>query len=120
MKRAVTFPGRAVLSVQQRDGLGRDYVHQWPALRARKYQRVEFPGQVVVLARENHAASRTPQGLVRGSRHNVGIRNRVRVMPAGDQTRETGCAYPDPVPVGKIRPIGRHAPAKYRARLTTP
>ncbi len=67
-------------------GLGRDDVLQRAALGAREHRRVQLLLDLGVGARQDQAATRTAQGLVRGGGHDVGEWHRVRVDACGDQT----------------------------------
>ncbi|KAG0921463.1 hypothetical protein G6F32_015093 [Rhizopus arrhizus] len=71
----------------QRDGLGRDDVHQRAALQAGENGRIDFLRDVAVIA-QDHAATRPAQRLVRGGRGDVGMRHGRRVDATGDQPRE--------------------------------
>ena len=71
-----------------RDRLGGDDVHERPALGPRKYQGVELLVQVRMRTRQYQAPARTPQGLVRRRRHDVGIRHGIRVNARGDESRD--------------------------------
>jgi hypothetical protein len=75
-------------SLEKRYGLRGDHVHQRPALRAGKDHRVELLRDLVVRAREDHAAARTAQGLVRRRRHDVGERQRCRIESSRNETRD--------------------------------
>ncbi len=71
----------------QRNRLGRDHVHQRPALDAGEDRRVDLLADLVV-HREDHAAARAAQRLVRGGGDDVRVRQRARVHLAGDQPGE--------------------------------
>ena len=60
-------------------------MHQRAALRSREYQRIEFLGKCLVFARQDHAAARAAQRLVGRRRADVGVRNRIGVMPGSDE-----------------------------------
>ena len=64
--------------------LGRDDVHQRPALDAREHRAIEI--LLVLRAAQDHAAARAAQRLVRGGGDEVGVRHRARVHVRGDQT----------------------------------
>ena len=66
------------------DGLGGDDVHQRAALDAGEDGRVDLLGQILVIG-EDHAAARAAQGLVRGRRCDMGVRERARIDAAGDE-----------------------------------
>ncbi len=72
------------------DSLGGDYVLERPALRTREHERIEFFRKLVVLASQNQPATRATQRLVRRRCHDVGNRNRVRVMAGHYESRDMG------------------------------
>ena len=72
--------------LEEGDRLSCDHMHQRTTLRAREDQRVEFFGQLVVLARENQTAARTAQRLVGRGGHDIRIRNGVRINARCDET----------------------------------
>ena len=67
----------------ERDRLRRDHVHQRAALQTREDRLVDR--RRVLLAAEDRAGPRAPQGLVRREGDDVGVRNRARVRTTGDQ-----------------------------------
>ena len=71
--------------LQQRHRLGRDHVHQRAALGTREHHRIELLGDDIVGARQDHAAARPAQCLVRGGRDHVGDRQRVGILPGSHQ-----------------------------------
>ncbi|CAG7314864.1 hypothetical protein PICSAR65_01439 [Mycobacterium avium subsp. paratuberculosis] len=70
----------------ERDGLGGDDVHERPALLAGEHRGVDRLG--VLLLAQDQAGARAAERLVHGGGHHVGVRNRGRVQPGGDQARE--------------------------------
>ena len=72
----------------QRNGLGGDHVHQRPALDAGENRRVD--DFLVFGLRENDAAARSAQRLVRGGRHEIGDAHRAGIDARGDQSGVVG------------------------------
>ena len=70
------------------DSLGRDDVHQRTALHTREHAAVQI--FLEALLAEDHSSARPAQGLVRGRRHEVGVRHRARVHSSSDKTRNVG------------------------------
>ena len=68
------------------DCLGRDHVLERAALRAREDGLVELLAQLLVV-REDDAAARAAQRLMRGGGDNVRIRQRVHVQAGRNQAR---------------------------------
>lgn len=66
------------------DGLGGDDVHQWPALNPGEDLGIEFL-DVVLVVREDDAAARTAQALVRGGGNEVRVLHRAGVNAASDE-----------------------------------
>ncbi|MOA04655.1 hypothetical protein D3C78_1242220 [compost metagenome] len=66
-------------------GLGGDDVHQGAALIAGEDGRVQLLRQIGVIGKD-HAAAGAAQGLVGGGGDDMGVRHRVRIFAAGDQT----------------------------------
>ena len=71
----------------QADGLAGNDVHQRPALRAGEDGAVQFFGKFLV-SREDHAAARAAQRLMRGGGDDVGIGNGAHVLAACDKARD--------------------------------
>ena len=67
----------------ERDGLGRDHVHERAALEPGEHRLVDRGG--VLLAAEDRAGTRAAQRLVRRERDDVGVRHRRRVRATGDE-----------------------------------
>ena len=72
------------------DRLGRNHVHQRPALAAREYRGLEFLFQRLVGARQDDAAAGAAQGLVGGRGDHVRVRHRVGVDPRRHQASHVG------------------------------
>src|SRR4051794_40067066 len=72
----------------QRDRLAGDDVLERAALLAGEDGRVDLLGQLV--ATDDHAAAGAAERLVDGCRHDVGVRDGVRVHARGDQAGEVG------------------------------
>ena len=70
------------------NGLGRDDVHERAALGSRKNHAV-YLLRVLRLA-ENESAARAAQALVRGGGHEIGIRHRVGMLSASDESGDVG------------------------------
>ena len=69
------------------DRLGRDHMHQRSALEARKYRRIDFPGDRLVVG-ENEPAARPAKSLVCRRGDNIGMRKWRRMHSARDKARE--------------------------------
>src|SRR5439155_361790 len=67
--------------------LGGHHMHQRPSLQTGKDRRVEFFRQLLVIG-EDEARTRPAQRLVRGRSDDMGVRERIRMHPAGDETGE--------------------------------
>ncbi len=72
----------------ERDGLGGDDVHQRAALRAGEYGGVDALRQRRAPRREDHAAARAAQRLVRRRRRDVGERDGIRIEAGRDEARD--------------------------------
>src|SRR5580693_9397950 len=69
------------------DRLGRDHMHQRATLKARKYRRIDFLGNRIVVG-ENEPAARPAQGLVGRRGDHMGMRKWRRMHAARDKARE--------------------------------
>ena len=69
------------------DRLGGDDMHQRAALQAGEDRRVDLLADLFVV-RQDHAAARAAQRLVRGGGDDMGVRQRARMDAAGDQAGE--------------------------------
>ncbi|MET3801847.1 hypothetical protein ABID70_001802 [Clavibacter michiganensis] len=78
----------------ERRGLGRDDVHERPALLAREHGRVELLGERGVAA-EDDAGPGARQGLVHGGGDHVRVRDRRGVDARGDEAREVRHVDPE-------------------------
>ena len=70
------------------DRLGRDDMHQRPALGAGEHRFVDGLGQL--FPAEDHAAPGAAQGLMGGGGHHVGIGHGIHMTAGGHQTRDMG------------------------------
>ena len=66
-------------------GLCRDDVHQGTSLNAGEHRLVDLRAELLI-ASKDEAAARTAQGLVRGRRHDIGVRDRARMLPCGNKS----------------------------------
>ena len=82
----VKLEGR-VKRLAERHRLGGDDMHQRPALHAGEDGGVELLGDLLVIG-EDRAAARPAQGLVRGRRDHVGMREWARMHAAGHKAGE--------------------------------
>ena len=73
----------------ERDRLGRDDVHQRPALQAREHRRIDLLGDRLVIG-QHHAAARAAQGLVGGGGDDMGVAERGRMLARRDQPGKMG------------------------------
>src|SRR5438105_7553361 len=69
-------------SLEETHRLGRDNVHQRPALDTRKHNLVD--GSSEFLLAQNHARAGPAQSLMSGGSHDVGMRYRTGMHPAGN------------------------------------
>ena len=69
----------------ERDRFCCNHMHQRPALQAREYGRIDLLPEVRI-ARQDHAAARTAQRLVRRRRHHMGVIERSGVHAARDES----------------------------------
>ena len=69
-------------SLEEAHRLGRDNVHQRPALDTRKHNLVD--GSSEFLLAENHSGAGPAQSLMSGGSHDVGMRHRTGMHAAGD------------------------------------
>ena len=83
---ALVLSERVGAGLEQRDGLGRDDVHERAALRAREDRLVDRGREA--RAAEHQAATRSAQRLVGRRRDDVGVRERARVEARGDEARD--------------------------------
>jgi len=72
-------------------GLGSDNVHERTALNAGENLAVQ--GFAHIFCRQNHAAARTAQGLVRGGGGDVGVRKWALVQTGGHKAGDVGHIY---------------------------
>ena len=72
----------------ERHCLGRDHVHERPALNAGKDDRLKFFLEFFARVGDDETAARTAQGLVRGRGHDVRVRHRIRIHASRDQSRD--------------------------------
>ena len=68
----------------ERNGLGRDDVHQRPALESGENRRVDLLGDRFVIG-QHHTAARTAQRLVGGGSDDVGMTKRGRILACPDE-----------------------------------
>ena len=78
------------LGLLEADRLRRNHVHQRTTLATGEYSRIEFLGQLLVLARQNDTAARTAQGFMRSRGHHVRMGHGIGVNAGGDQTGNVG------------------------------
>ena len=90
-------------------GLGGDDVHQRAALDAGEDRRVDLLGDVLVVG-QDHAAARTAQRLVRRRGDDVSVRERARMLTAGNEAGEV--RHVDHESARRPRPRWRGTPAK--------
>ena len=83
---ALVLSERVGAGLEQRDGLGRDDVHERAALRAREDRLVDRGREA--RAAEHQAATRSAQRLVGRRRDDVGVGERARVEARGDEARD--------------------------------
>ena len=95
---------RRLRRLAQADGLACDHVHQRPALRAGEDGAVELLCELLV-AREDHAAARAAQRLVRGGGDNVGVGDGVHMLATRDQTRDV-CHVDHQQRAAAVRDVG--------------
>ena len=69
------------------NGLGSDDVHQRAALEAGEDGRVDLFADLLIVG-QHHAGARAAQGLVRGGGDHMGMWQRARMEPCGDQPCE--------------------------------
>ncbi|KUL43182.1 hypothetical protein ADL28_43075 [Streptomyces violaceusniger] len=98
--------------------LGRDDMLQRAALLPREDRGVDLLGQVGPA--EDHPAARAAEGLVRGGRHDIGVRHRARVEARGHQPGEVRHVHHqirahlvgDPPERGEVQPAGVGRPTR--------
>jgi hypothetical protein len=90
----LTTSGRIVLELRlqrftEGNGLGGDDMHQRSALQAREDGRIELLGQILVIG-QDHAAARAAQRLVRRGGGDMAMRERRRMLAAGNEAGDVG------------------------------
>ena len=78
------------LGFQKADRLGRNHVHQRAALAAGKHRGIKLLLQFLVGAGQDNTAARSPQRLVGGGGHHIGVRHGVGVNACGYQAGHVG------------------------------
>ncbi len=71
------------------NSFGRNHMHQRAALKTGEHCRIDLFAQVGI-GRKDHTAARAAQGFMGRRRHDMGVRHRVRVGTACNQTGEMG------------------------------
>ena len=70
-------------------GLGRDHVHEGPALEPGKHRRIQLLRQLLVVG-EDQPTPGAPQGLVGRGRHHMGVREGIGIDASRHQARIVG------------------------------
>ena len=75
---------RRTQGLTETNRLGRNHMHQRPALRPGKNGGINLSGNLGIIG-QNHSPARPSQRLMSRSRHHIGIFQRIRMHPAGHQ-----------------------------------